>query len=1376
MDPTRADEEFRHTVRPSMVDLSKEDFYNEIESEAKKLNDRQKNCYTQDFSNSFPPVVQQEAYCSSFKKPETKKKKSRFAQKREAEILRVEEEDFQTNNGHDKCFSFPTGRFELNLDDGLETLPKSSMEKNSKSVLIGEIVERDQVLEESLDEDFTSRYQPMGFPKAVKESLSQHPEIDSELIKVEKNTSLVLSGINQTFNSSVNSATPENFISPQLRDQISHENDAILAKMDEREILREQAALRHLLEQSNPKLLQSLMGKSRNIATQVEPEKPKTSTVGLLSSVEITKQVRYSDSVEVFSEKPTSSELLSDRTYESSASASFEQATFDITGQRVHEDKDSEGKPLSNNHENSDSDIHNHQLNRFTLKQLLRFTRSAVPSQRVAGFKIFTRIIQRHFDLPNQTSHTLEDPNFEKQINDSVPDIMISASHAIRDRNLGVVNSSLVLLRSVLFNSQIKRKSDLLSTQSAFKSEWIESLITQSSILMGFLSHFENQTLTRSTLIIIVQILQGFVELGDSTKVSEEIVKLSNFLEIIIQVLVSVSWPPVGPQKDFELPDSNSLKLLESLSKSSRSCSRSIIQRGLLTPTLRFVGLPYWNFLAEHDCHQKSESDKALLDANRVVSMIEFMCIQFRVIKIFAGYGLGTSLRTTLDPLLRSTMLGLRKRLKICVQELHKTASALLSHELHLITAYLELLKAWSLCADDPHATDPPHSITWSQVMDWNSEIFDLLEISLVSKPTTAHHLLNDIIASCCDLIGLSLTCSHRKKISNEDSLLRLKESIPNLQITLETATETLFSTSKNSLLLTEQNYGQSRLMISLAMLSLNISESQNKSDRAFLIKFSSESFSLACRIAFKYNQLSMLPWALCVLEGDFKLNLRRIIISSLLSRNSDGAMVQLMVEKLLEASQDRVNNLMSDLSDGEIKCEIDLKCLKHIYEDYLFQCGTLTSILNPSSQQIRDQTSQIERPAFSLSPTWPLLAINFLTQTHLTKSALNLTQLSRAVLSMIIIFQEELSEENDQSAELLEIFYQLGFDRFSIWKSVVTSLINVHDLRSKLRAKSSTQEDNFSDSIFEDINTCKLILKLLSTFQFKQFQTSNRQRLLICGPKMKDWNDDEKIGGEEGEEAYMALSNLLEIFDLIAPLEESSKAIVQNSLFAILLSPIFLMKGFSKDIIILVFKDSTQVGLKLKLIELFKKHSLSEILILVKCGDNIDEGLEEKEADFGLKSYFYPIEEDKLLLEIYFKTLKELKEKSRDLYSGGGNYEFLHIYFLHHISSYIWNIKLGSSSKSNKDQETYFIKKIIEKISTRDDNDDDEMKAILDEVLNYDYTQLIDQIRSRHLDEQKDGTESLKLKKTWFEFKLNKVELENRLKLAKEYRFNKTY
>ncbi|KAH9046233.1 hypothetical protein EDB84DRAFT_695390 [Lactarius hengduanensis] len=58
----------------------------------------------------------------------------------------------------------------------------------------------------------------------------------------------------------------------------------------------------------------------------------------------------------------------------------------------------------------------------------------------------------------------------------------------------------------------------------------------------------------------------------------------------------------------------------------------------------------------------------------------------------------------------------------IAAEPLTSLASHILSPECDsrpLLTAYITLLGAWTICASDPHQTTPPHEILWSQISGW---------------------------------------------------------------------------------------------------------------------------------------------------------------------------------------------------------------------------------------------------------------------------------------------------------------------------------------------------------------------------------------------------------------------------------------------------------------------------------------------------------------------------------------------------------------------------------------------------------------------------------------------------------------------------------
>ncbi|POW20850.1 hypothetical protein PSHT_03091 [Puccinia striiformis] len=930
--------------------------------------------------------------------------------------------------------------------------------------------------------------------------------------------------------------------------QISSENEALLSQMSPDEILREQAAIKAQLMQSNPELLTKLLTKF-NMEPPTHQGPSDTSTLPIPISKK-QKHVRYAEDDIIPLDPPPLQKEIGSCTPKPHLDGLNDPRRpsplkFDWNGIRVADLEDPHQTDRS-----SDENIHVHHTSAYTFKQLLRLIISSVPSQRIMGFKIVTQIVVRYL---NSSNHGLDDAEMAilVKLNGASLEILTTAAQATRERNLGIATSAITLLASILSQASTSRTSQS-SYECIVKSDWIEELITQTTLLADFHSQLQHQELPRQSLTSIVQILRDLITLGDSAKVSEEIVKRPSFLELIIQVLVVVPWP-LSSTSRLEVPDLSAFELLLELAKSSRSCSRSILDRALLTPMLRFVALPYWSLVGSSD--SVAEGLIPVPNDHIMGVLIHSMRYQFELISVFGGYGLGANLRTTLDPLLRTTSKGLYNILQDAISDPSSAPTYRVAQEFTLISAFIKSLQSWIQCADDPHFCDPPHSITWSQVTEWESSTIDFLRLSSISGPRSPG--LNEVLACVCESLASYIGRSSQKKTNIGSCLASLESLMPQLETIFKTTTNNVIQYSHEDCKSQPDLFSQYRLLISFAKLKTCLSRSNSTSSKAspllaatyFQYNFPDEFFASSCRLAFEVEGLSLLPWALSVfhISSDTTSNLERFLLAGLLVRNSDGMVVGDLLAETLNRCQSRVNAQFQNASKHSTQV-IALSRLSPIFNDYIDQSSPSTRISDPSPHQLQNQTSQNEKSAFLLSSTWPLLAIAFLRSEHLasasTTSQIGSSDVVRASLAMTLVVQSLLCDMQGRFESLSDIFQTLILDRCSVWKTVMTAIIATTSQTCRLNHQ-DTEEP--LESIFEDEACADLIIRLMDTpnrlapprSQTNEFKPNSQSEAI-------------KVQESEDVELYTIFTDILATFDstsfgnrlkeYLYPLEDSAQ------------------------------------------------------------------------------------------------------------------------------------------------------------------------------------------------------------------------------------------
>lgn len=1229
------------SIRPSLADLSDDGLLQKLQVEARKLQNEANSIHPETMPSlaSVRPQVEL---------PKPSIKKSRFAQ-RQAQL--------RPTTSPDDDLTVPTGRFSLDLepDQGDHRTLSGNHHSGlpSPAPLITDIRERQNSSIDPPSHGFGTKFQSNDLP--VEPTLSHGPQLQPVIPPWElrrltsQNSSMKLEntpgGSSHVLAAKASDCFyPSSMTQPLLsahRQQISFENDSLLSKMSQDEILREQAALKAQLMQSNPALLTQLLVKLKIQPACHDTVPPSSDTFHPTASPPVMqKHVHYAEQVEIVSPKsPPQVEIgtcLSDQHDEKApdgAHGSPEPVPwrFDWNGVRASEQEYT--------HASCDDGIHTHQANTFTLKQLLRFTLSSVPSQRMMGFKIMSQIINRYFE--GSQSHT-KDPAFAlltQELKNSTLDMMMVASQAVHERNVGISTSAIIFLKSIFFQALLGRKSES-KHKCTIQPAWIEELLTQTALLADFRSHLHYQDLPRASISLIVQVLRDMVALGDPSKVGEEIVKTSSLLELIVQALIAVPWP-VNAKSNVELPDLFAFELILTLAKSSRTCSRSILDRGLLTPMLRFIGLPYWDLAKALD--DPSQASFPALSENSIELLIRSMSYQFKLITVFTGYGLGASLRTTLDPLLRPITGKLLKILETATST-PSTLPSRTSHELELVSSYLQLLQGWMRCAEYPHFSDPPHSINWNQVTEWESSVLDFLMFSstIAYRPPG----LNEVLICACDLTALYVKGSFKKNINMDHCLTTLASTMPRLgSALLEAANYLINLPEKHNLRVTSF----ARLLISLAKLKTRLLPLVSQAPTRFATPhleyiFPDNAFALACRVAFDFEELSLLPWALWVLDPshDSKSSLEKILLAGLLVRNSDGIVVGDLLAETFSLCQARVNFECQIVTKHSMQVVApELSQLSPIFEDYTNQSAYSTAITDPSPFQLQNQISQMEGPAFLLPSTWPLLAITCLTPEHMkstdTDRQARRGDIMRASYALAIVLQTSMYDMQMRFKSLSDIFHRLFSNRFSVWKAVMTSLIATNSQTLWPRGQHG---DNAWSPILGDQVCSQLTIRLI--------KISARRVPLLDKPDQEESASRplHKAQGCEDEELYSIFTDILAIYD---------PASFGNYTFSRILMPFLSMcqpKGFRATL----FREYPHVMKNLHV-------CLEDVLSVTDFGDDTAVG------HYELENYFYPPEDDEEMLHIFAEFLVD---DSNGI--NVGDHPFLFIYLIHHLSGQIWN------------------------------------------------------------------------------------------------------
>lgn len=1286
----------RQSVRPSIHDLQNDDFLEQLSIESNKIS--QTNSFT--YTDPLAPKAARSSAHESTGKP----RKSRFALAREAELeaSRLQAEAEQAL----KVPQVPLGRFQLNLSDdeddrvNVHTSATQSSQLNevkenhkSRGALLGEIFERDEMMTEAPNNDFESNFQPSGFPSVIssqefparyQDRAERAPEYPWEQQRTPK--------LSSTHSRSSTEKSTDSEFSFEAKNRISAENEATLAHMSESEILAAQAEVKAMLISSNPELLEKLLHKPNlppdNPPRTEENVDPKSSdSAPLKKHSKPVKRVQFSDvdssaspsasclnpEKSCYPDLPSGDDVDAIKAGTDSCChaavhqlAQTRQCEFGINGRMVG-DPATTATDLPPTHSTVDS-LHPQRVETFTLQQLFGLIMSSVPSQRVFGYKIMARITDRYLSVPQEAQDTDDVQMFRKtELQPAISEMVMAASHALCHNSIGIVDSALTLLYSIVCGL-IRAKESIGCSSLTSRLEWIEDLFTETDILGKIHSHIRFQVLPKSSLVIMVRFLSAIIQLSESVRVSEEITKRPMFLEELVQVLISAEWPPTAKTK-IELPDLDCLQLLRTLAQSSRQCCHSQVERGLLTPTFRYIALPFWSV----DIFAETSDLTTMSTMNATLSMSNFMSQQFCLLSTYAAYGLGTSLRTTLDPLLRSITPQLQKRISDILDRHRCSTSDIgdqLIHHADILLAYMTMLTRWMQCANDPHVLDPPHSIDWSQVIDWSSDGVDVMSLCLRENsasidlpPARCFDVTNDVLASACDMLEVYTSGCMKKNIDTSAVLDKLSQMAPQLQARLRRATlrfcSTLYSSPRQ---LNAQCLRDAHLIISMARLGLSIQNTcaaqLPECCPTWHVDVSScptnDQLALAYQLAFKHDELSAVPTSLCSLYMSAETRVENwVCANSLLLRNSDGDIVSSLITTVVNSYQATLHTQVIEGLNRQSSTGIaiglqasDVDFLRPLYETYANESAAFTNVKYPNPSHIQNLMKQCDPPAFVLSSTWPLLSLNFLTKPYLKSLSSGtpdtgisiqpgvLTRLIRTSLGLARFVQADLYRMRVECPTLSTIFAQVVADGISIWKAILTTVI-VCSSQASWDMDGRITDGRTAGSIFEDEPTCKLICEIISPFQLRSRRKA-RDAITTIRHSPKSQSDEMEL--------YSMFTDILGIYDSTS---------FANPTFSLLLVPFFNMR-LSADFRRLAFKDYAHLLLHLQV-------GTEDVLIW-----------DSNAAD--LSSYLYPLESDEGLLVIYCQMLGR-KSAIKEV-----QHPFLYTYLLHHVASTLWALRLSAA------------------------------------------------------------------------------------------------
>ena len=331
----------------------------------------------------------------------------------------------------------------------------------------------------------------------------------------------------------------------------------------------------------------------------------------------------------------------------------------------------------------------------YTLDELLLLTRSSVSAQRSAVLEVLGRLVRGlgkgEFEVPAVLVR--EDIGEDalgqqhKGGNEEVRSRILAAGlEAISERgSLSLIARGVdIVWASLIFWDQHSRSPP---SSAVLKFTTSDIFLSQISTLL------RQRVLPTYTHNQLLAILEYLADSGAS--VCTKIVKTQDLITGIMDTFLLTPYPTSDSPDSTINPNPAALTLLCALVSSSRENAKSL--RGPTDALLRYITpLP------------PSSQYPSTLSVALLIGTL-------RLYTALASYGLYSSIVSTAGSCFSA--------LTVYVKEMAAEAQ-----NVELIKAWTDLIRAWTVCAIDPHRTDPEHDILWSQVegWDWSEDVVAL--------------------------------------------------------------------------------------------------------------------------------------------------------------------------------------------------------------------------------------------------------------------------------------------------------------------------------------------------------------------------------------------------------------------------------------------------------------------------------------------------------------------------------------------------------------------------------------------------------------------------------------------------------------------------
>lgn len=317
----------------------------------------------------------------------------------------------------------------------------------------------------------------------------------------------------------------------------------------------------------------------------------------------------------------------------------------------------------------------------YTLDDIFLLSRSTVPAQRTIMFGVLAGIA-RHLSKLKEGKVVPHMDEFKGKEEELRKRIVAAGAEAINEKG-GVGLSAL----QVVWECTVGWDRDLIAM--GLEGIWLESVdgVAIRSLSLEFLlpsfADMLNQNLGAYPHEFLVQVLEIVQRLAlENKRTAKEVVETDRLLSGIVRYFLLA---PHFQSEGSHPPNPDAITLLISLSKTSRQIAHKLA-RAFSDDLLRFLTI-----LPE------SSPFPAPLAATLMARSLNFYTT-------LGTYGLCTNVASTA---------------MVHISRVGEYATSSPSASGALRAAWTRLAETWTTCAVDPHATTPPHDITWSRISAW---------------------------------------------------------------------------------------------------------------------------------------------------------------------------------------------------------------------------------------------------------------------------------------------------------------------------------------------------------------------------------------------------------------------------------------------------------------------------------------------------------------------------------------------------------------------------------------------------------------------------------------------------------------------------------